>query len=178
MGQQAVEGQVEAGELLAVGAPRLGQGAGQGGLLVEQLGGPVAHAPGLDQQHQGVGGQEVDEQVLVGGEPRQPGLHAVEDQALAEALPLLAPPRRLADQPAGPLGGPPRSGSSSRQPNSSTSARSSVERWSPTENSVSRSTSSPHRSIRTGASAVEPNTSTIEPRTASSPRCSTWYSRR
>ena len=66
VGQQAIERQVEAGELLAVGAPRLGQGAGQGRLLVEQLGGPVAHAAGLDQQHQGVGGQQVDEQVLVG----------------------------------------------------------------------------------------------------------------
>ena len=39
----------------------------------------------------------------------------------------------------------------------------SVERWSATENSVSRSTSSPHRSMRTGTSAVDGNTSTIEP---------------
>ena len=47
-----------------------------------------------------------------------------------------------------------------------------------TANSVRRSTSSPQRSIRTGVSAVEGNTSTMEPRTAISPRCSTWYSRR
>ncbi len=69
-------------------------------------------------------------------------------------------------------------GSSSRQPKISMRSRSSVERWSLTENSVSRSTSSPQRSMRTGRSAVEGNTSMIEPRTASSPRCSTTSSRR
>lgn len=69
-------------------------------------------------------------------------------------------------------------GSSSRHGNSSITSRSSVERWSLTENAVSRSTSSPHRSMRTGPSSVDPNTSTIDPRTANSPRCSTWPSRR
>ncbi len=102
MGQQALEGQVETGELLAVRAPGLGQRAGEGRLLVKQLRGPVAHAPGLDQDDEGVGGEEVDEQVLLGRQPGQPGLHAVEDEALAEALPLLAPPRRLTYQTAGP----------------------------------------------------------------------------
>ena len=41
-----------------------------------------------------------------------------------------------------------------------------------------RSTSSPQRSMRTGWSSVDGYTSTIEPRTATSPRASTWYSRR
>ena len=69
---------------------------------------------------------------------------------------------------------PRRWASSSRQPKIST--RSSDRRWmrwSLTENSVRRSTSSPQRSMRTGRSAVDGNTSTIEPRTATSPRCST-----
>ncbi len=69
-------------------------------------------------------------------------------------------------------------GSSSRAGRMHTSSRPSVERWSVTENSVSRSTSSPHRSTRTGRSAVLGNTSTIDPLTATSPRCSTWSSRR
>ena len=65
VGEQPIERQVQARKLLASGPPGLGQGAGQGRLLLEQLGGPVAHAARLDQQHQGVGGQEVDEQVLL-----------------------------------------------------------------------------------------------------------------
>ena len=67
---------------------------------------------------------------------------------------------------------------SSRHPKSATAPMSCSERWSLTANAVSRSTSSPHRSMRTGTSAVEGNTSTIPPRTANSPRCSTWCSRR
>ena len=51
-------------------------------------------------------------------------------------------------------------------------------RWSATENTESRSISSPQRSTRTGWSAVDGYTSTIDPRTAISPRPSTWYSRR
>ena len=69
-------------------------------------------------------------------------------------------------------------GTSSLQPKTSAWSRSEVERWSLGSKLVSRSTSSPHRSTRTGASAVEGKTSTMPPRTASSPRCSTWYSRR
>ena len=56
--------------------------------------------------------------------------------------------------------------------------RSSVLRWSLTLNVVSRSTSSPHRSMRTGASKVDGKMSMIEPRRATSPRCSTNSSRR
>ena len=40
-----------------------------------------------------LGGQEIREQVLLGREPRQPGLHAVERLAVGESLPLLAAPR-------------------------------------------------------------------------------------
>ncbi len=47
------------------------------------------------------------------------------------------------------------SGTSSRAGKISTSSRSAVLRWSLTLNVVSRSTSSPHRSMRTGASAVD-----------------------
>ena len=67
---------------------------------------------------------------------------------------------------------------SSRQPKSATARRSCDDRWSLTEKAVRRSTSSPQRSMRTGTSAVEGKTSTMPPRTANSPRCSTWCSRR
>ena len=66
----------------------------------------------------------------------------------------------------------------SRAGNICTVSRSSVLRWSLTLNAVSRSTSSPHRSMRTGVSDVDGNTSMIEPRRANSPRCSTSSSRR
>ena len=46
-------------------------------------------------------GQQVGEQVLLGRQPRQPALHAVEDQSLGQPLPLLAAPG-LARPPAGP----------------------------------------------------------------------------
>ena len=54
----------------------------------------------------------------------------------------------------------------------------SVERWSLTLNEVSLSTSSPHKSMRTGVLDVLGNMSIIEPRRAISPRCSTSSSRR
>ena len=80
-------------------APRRGQRCGQVGLLGEDLGGPVAHAPGLDQQRPGRrrrGGRTATCSPSV--EPRQPRLHAVEDQALGQPLPLLAAPRLVADE--------------------------------------------------------------------------------
>jgi len=58
-----------------------------------------------------------------------------------------------------------------------TSSSSPVLSWSFTENALSRSTSSPQSSMRTGESSVEPNTSRIAPRRANSPRCSASCSR-
>ena len=84
------------------GAPRHGQGRGQVGLFRQQVGGAVAHATGLAQQHLGVVADDVEQRPLVLGQPRQPRLHAVEHQALGQALPLLAAPRLEADQPLGP----------------------------------------------------------------------------
>ena len=48
-------------------------------------------------------GEQVGEQVLAVGEPRQPRLHAVEQLALGEPLPLLAAPRLLRDERGGAL---------------------------------------------------------------------------
>ncbi len=98
VGQEAIEGEVEAGPLrfLPVGlgrAPGGGQAGGQRRLLVEQVGGPVAHPAGLDQKDEGVGSEQVEEGVVAGGEPRQPRLHALEDGALGQPLPLLPAPR-------------------------------------------------------------------------------------
>ena len=95
-------------------------------------------------------GQQVGEQVLVGGQPRQPRLHAVEHLALGEPLPLLAAPR-LGARAARPRGRAPRRSGAARAPGTDhASATSSCERWSATENCESRSTSSPQRSMRTG----------------------------
>ena len=87
-----------------------------------------------------------------------------------EAVPLLAAPRSRRSSSRGTrphLVGREQlaHGEDRRCPSTST-----VERWSATENSESRSTSSPHKSMRTGWSAVDGYTSTIEPRTATSPR--------
>ena len=178
-GQQPVEGDVQPrGVVTLLEAPGGGQGVGQRRLLLEQLTGPVPHPPGLDQDDQGV---------------RRPAGRRPAPRSRS-ATAATTPSRRTARRrPGGPTGGGPTgwmptrpaarsrmasSATSSRQPNSSTAPRSSMDRWSATSNRVSRSTSSPHRSIRTGSSAVEGKTSTIPPRTASSPRCSTIDSRR
>jgi hypothetical protein len=102
--EQPVELHVQPGEVDAVGhVPGLGQHAGEVGLLGEQVGGPVAHATGLDQHHLGVGPEQVEEDVLVGREPRQPGLHPVEGQPLGQPLPLLAAPGLARHQRRRPL---------------------------------------------------------------------------
>ena len=133
---------------------------------------------GSNERDERARGQQVGQQVLVGGQPRQPRLHAVEGLAFREPLPLLATPR-LRLQQLGARARAPRRSAAARAPGRTAPRRpSTVERWSATENCDSRSTSSPHRSMRTGWSAVDGYTSTIEPRTATSPRASTWYSRR
>ncbi len=65
--------------------------------------GPVPHAGRLAQQHQRLVGEQVGEEPLVGGEPRQPGLHAVEHLPGREALPLLGAPAGLGEQRGGPV---------------------------------------------------------------------------
>ena len=172
-------GRCRRGNSSLAGAPGLGQGAGQGGLLVQQLGGPVPHAAGLDQQDQGA----------VGAAGRRAG--APRPSATAARTPC----RRRSDPPrsrshwarphgAAAIRASARSrtssvGSSSRQPNSSTSAtvlgRALVgdgELGEPVDLVAPQVDA--HRARRRST----PNTSTIDPRTASSPRCSTWYSRR
>ena len=111
--------------------PGRGQGVGQGRLLVEQLGRPVAHPPGLDQDHLGV----VAEQVGAGAPRRRP--------ATAATTPCRRTARRrrcgshwwrphgaLGHQAGGPLAHGarrrPAPGSRTARP----TARSSVERWS------------------------------------------------
>ncbi len=102
--EEAVELERQAGQVsLGRRAPRDRERRRQRRLLVEQLLRAVAHALGLDEQHEGVVGQEVGEEMLAVGEPRQPRLHAVEQLALGQALPLLATPRLLRDQRGGAL---------------------------------------------------------------------------
>jgi hypothetical protein len=104
VGEQPVERKVKARKLALGGdTPGLRQRAGQVGFLVEQLGGAVAHAPGLDQQHLGPGAEQIEQRVLALGQPWQPGLHAIEGGPLRQALPVLTAPGLLGDELRRPL---------------------------------------------------------------------------
>ena len=105
--QQPVERQREARPLLAgaaVGrAPGDGERRRERRLFVQQLLGAVAHPAGLAREHQRVIGQEVGQEPLLGREPRQPRLHAVERLTLRESFERLRAPRFGAHQLGGPL---------------------------------------------------------------------------
>ena len=107
--EQPVEREREPAEVgPPLGAPRRRQRVRERGLLVEELLGSVAHPPRLAQQDEGVGPQEVGEEVLAVAQPRQPRLHAVEGLAVGQPLPLLRAPRLAAHERRGPgpdLGG-------------------------------------------------------------------------
>ena len=92
--EQAVEREREPGRVVVVDvlAPRGGERLRERGLLVEQLLGAVAQPAGLDDRDERRRREQVGQEPLVGSEPRQPRLHAVEGVALGEPLPLLAPP--------------------------------------------------------------------------------------
>ena len=97
-GEQPVKGEVEAGDGLRRDRPgcslRPLTGRHPGGgerfrqrrLLLDQLGRPVAHPAGLDEHDAGVRVEEVGEEALFVGEPREPGLHAVEEGAFGDPL--------------------------------------------------------------------------------------------
>jgi hypothetical protein len=93
VGEQPLERQVQPRQAVARRIPRLGQRRGEVDLLGDDVRRPVAHALRLDQHHQAVGRDEVEQHLLVVDEPRQPGLHAVEELALRQPVPLLASPR-------------------------------------------------------------------------------------
>ena len=106
-GEQRLELGVQPGEAPVVAdLPGPGQRGGEVVLLGQQVGGPVPQAAGLDDDDEPVGGHQVDDGAGVVDEPRQPALHAVEDLALGQPLPLLASPRLVTDQllGAGPHG--------------------------------------------------------------------------
>ena len=79
-------------------APRLLERLGERGFLVEQLLRAVAQPPGFEQRDHRARGQQVGQQVLVGGEPRQPRLHPVEGLALRQPFPLLGAPLLRVDE--------------------------------------------------------------------------------
>ncbi len=109
--QQAIKRQIQprehgvlaGGRSNGVSAPGGRQGGSQVGLLGQQVGGPVTHAAGFNQQHQRVGAQQVAQHRLTVGKPRQPRLHAVEHLPLGKTFPVLGSPRLLGDEFAGPL---------------------------------------------------------------------------
>ena len=102
--QEAVERQVETGEIPALRPPRSRPGRRPGRLPPRRSPRPVrACAAGLDQQHLGASGSRSTSRCPVGGEPRQPRLHAVEAEPLGQPLPGLAPPRLLVAQRGRPL---------------------------------------------------------------------------
>ncbi len=81
--EEAVEAQVESRDPCR--GARLGQAPGrrqalaQGHFLVQELGRPVAQAAGLDEHDSRALVEQIGEEALGGAEPRQPGLHAVEE---------------------------------------------------------------------------------------------------
>ncbi len=78
--------------------PGPGQRIGQSGLLVGQLLGPLADPPGLDHDDHRILGEQVGDDLLVRGQPREPRLHAVEQGTVGQLLPLVATPRCRAHQ--------------------------------------------------------------------------------
>ena len=102
--QQPVEVEGEAREVFVGGrVPGDRERARERRFVVEELLGAVAHALRLDEQGERVVGQEIEQEVLALGQPRQPRLHAVEHLAVGEALPLLAAPPLRAQQLGGAL---------------------------------------------------------------------------
>ncbi len=83
---------------VGVARPSAGERAGQVVFLGEQVVGPVAHPAGFEQHQLGVVGQHRGDQPVVVQEPWQPALHPVEQRALGQPLPVLAPPRLRRDQ--------------------------------------------------------------------------------
>ena len=93
--EQAVERERQAGRVVAHRTPGRRERRGERGFVVEELLGAVADAARLAQQDEGLGGEQVGEEVVVLAEPRQPRLHAVERLTLGQALPVRGPPRLL-----------------------------------------------------------------------------------
>ena len=58
--------------------PRLGDGRGQFSFLVEELFGATLQETGVNEGNRGRGWHEVEQRPTLGGEPREPTLHAVE----------------------------------------------------------------------------------------------------
>ena len=99
--EQPVEGQRQLRERRTARTPGRRERRGQRGFLVEQLLRTIAHPPGFAEEHDGVDGKQVGQQALVAAEPRQPRLHAVERDAVGQALPRLGAPGLGAEQLAG-----------------------------------------------------------------------------
>ena len=173
--QEPVESEVQPGHpgggVGRLESPRRRQALGERHLLVEDLGGTVTQPPGLEEHDPGALVEEIREQMLFGAQPRQPRLHAVEQLSVGDPGEVVPSERRLDRRDAARARAPPSVSTTSRQPKISTCSRSAIERWSATSKAVSLSTSSPKRSMRIPWFAVEGNTSTMPPRTASSPRC-------
>jgi len=79
--------------IIVDGAPRPCQRGRKIGFFVTDVPGPVTKTAGLDQHDEGVCPHVVDEDGISIGQPWQPRLHAVEELAVGEPFPVLAPPR-------------------------------------------------------------------------------------
>ncbi len=97
--EQSIGVGVEARELaVGVASPGGGQRAGEVVFLGEQIVGPVAHAPRLDEGDLARRGQQIGDQRVAVDQPGQPALHPVEHGALGESFPLLAAPWLVGDE--------------------------------------------------------------------------------
>ena len=134
-------------------------------------------ALGLDDDAPGVAHQ-VEQGARARHEERHPALHAVEEVAVGEAVEDRAPQGAPSARTSARSRASSRRACHSRAGATRARSRSPSERWLAMSKVVSRSTSSPKKSRRTGCSPCAGQTSTIPPRTANSARCSTRLSRR
>ena len=95
MDQQPLPVRVQPGELDAGGSPRDRQAGSKVGLLRLEVGNAVPQAPGFHGNDEGVVVHEVEENPFLPGQPWKPRLHAVEQLAVRQAVPLFGTPRLL-----------------------------------------------------------------------------------
>ena len=95
---EPVEVEVQTVHVVGRDIPRQGERRRKISLFRENLRGPVAEAARLNECHQPVGTDQIGDEVFALDQPRQPRLHAIEEGAVGEAIPLFAAPRLLCNQ--------------------------------------------------------------------------------
>jgi hypothetical protein len=83
---------------IRVTSPRTSECGGEVSFFGEKVMSPVSHAAGLDKDDFAAFVDEVGEQQIVIGQPREPRLHSVKVRSLCEPFPVLSSPRLGGDE--------------------------------------------------------------------------------